>query len=117
MDGVEGDRDGERDHRVFEDEIIEPVPLERHVIAFHGSFPLSGTAAASGFVSVVLASHSPASDTVLRVLATKPRFSKKPRAVSLASTLSSLAPRAAASVSSASSSIAPAPCPAAAGCT
>jgi len=32
---------------------------------------------------VVLASHSPASDTVLRVLATKPRFSKKPRALSL----------------------------------
>ena len=32
IDGVEGDRDGERNHRVFEDEIIEQVPLERHVI-------------------------------------------------------------------------------------
>jgi hypothetical protein len=76
----------QRDHRVFEHQIVEPVALERHVVAFHDALPLAAAVTASGFTIVVLASHSPPSVTVLRVLATKPRRSKKPRAVSLAST-------------------------------
>ena len=54
-------------------------------------------------------------DTVLRRCATKPRRSKKPRALSLASTVSRAVPRAAASRSTASHSMAPIPCPATAG--
>src|SRR5208282_551915 len=112
--GVEADEHGGCDQRVFQQQIIEPMALEWHVATFHHALPL---AAASGLAIVVLASHSPASDMVLRVFPTKPRFSKKPRALSLASTSSSLLPRAAASFSSASHSMVPAPCPAAAGCT
>src|ERR1700733_10480516 len=103
--GIERDGDRRRDHRVFEDQIVEPVERERRIRTFHDALPF----AASGFVIVVLASHSPASNTVLRVRGTKPRFSKNPRALSLASTVSSLLPRAAASFSSASHSMAPAP--------
>src|SRR5579872_3371894 len=115
VEGVERDEDRRRNHPVFENQIIEPVTLERQVVALHCSLPFAATA--SGLTMVVLASHSPPSATVLRVFATKPRRSKKLRAVSLASTLNSRAPRAAASFSSASQSMTPAPCPAAAGCT
>src|SRR5580704_1962561 len=119
IDGVERDGDCNRDHCVFQDEVVDNMPLKRQVVAFHCRLPgpprsSFGLPAASGLVIVVLASHSPASDTVLRVLATKPRRSKKPRAVSLASTLSCLLPRAVASFSSASHSMAPAPWPPAA---
>src|SRR4029077_21297292 len=67
-----GDRGG--DHRVFQDQIIEPVARERGVGTFHGALPL----AASGLTIVGLASHSPARNTGLRGFATNPRFSKKP---------------------------------------
>src|SRR5580704_13029951 len=65
IDGVErhGDRGG--DHRVFQDQIVEPVARERRIGAFHGALPF----AASGLVIVVLASDSPARNTVLRLLA------------------------------------------------
>src|SRR6516164_9474867 len=104
---IERNHDRRRDHRVFQDDVIEPMTLERQIVAFHCSLP--GAAAASDFTMVLLASHSPPSATVLRVFATKPRRSKKPRALSLASAESSLVPRAAASFSSASHSIAAAP--------
>src|SRR6516164_4069444 len=100
-------------HRVFQDQIVDPVLRKRRLRAFHDGLPRP----VRGLVMVVLASHSSPSETVLRLCAENPRFSKKPRAASLASTVSSLVPRAAASFSSASHSIAPAPCLAAAGCT
>src|SRR6201993_4099649 len=112
-DRVERYDDGRGDHRVFQDQIIEPVSRKWRIGTFHDGLPRS----TSGLVMVVLASHSSPSGTVLRLCAENPRFAKKPRAASLASTVISLAPRAAASFSSASHSIAPAPCPAAAGCT
>ena len=59
---------------------IEPV-------ARNGVSGVSWRVPRGALVIVVLASHSPPRDTVLRLLATKPRFSKKPRAVSLASTV------------------------------
>src|ERR1700683_2726192 len=99
----------------FQDEVIKPMALEWNILAFHCSLPLA--CAGGDLTMVVLASHSSPTETELRVLATKPRRSKKPRAESLAATEISLVPRAAASVSSASHSMAPAPCPAAAGCT
>src|SRR5580692_4441478 len=113
VDGVESHRDGSRQHPIFEDQVVQPVPRKRRVGAFHDGLSL----APSALVIVVLASHSPARNTVLRLFAVKPRFSKKSRAVSLASTVSSLVPRPAAIFSSASQSMLPAPCPAAAGCT
>src|ERR1700747_3453111 len=112
-DRVERYDDGRGDHRVFQDQIVEPVSRKWRLGAFHDGLPRP----TSGLVMVVLASHSSPSDTVLRLCGENPRFSKKPRAASLASTVISLAPRAAASFSSASHSIAPAPCPAAAGWT
>src|SRR5271170_5962055 len=114
--GKKRDRDDGGDQCVFEHQIVEPMALERHVVAFHCSVPLAA-GASNGFTIVVLASHSPPSATVLRVFGTKPRRSKKPRALSLASTLSSLVPRPAASLSKASHSMFPAPCPEAAGYT
>src|ERR1700727_1556916 len=103
------DHDGdERNH-----DVVGAHAEKCRVLLGHAGLPV----AASGFTIVVLASHSPARNTVLRLLAIYPRFSKKPLAVSLASTATSLAPRAAASFSSASQSMEPAPCPAAAGCT
>src|ERR1700676_2704841 len=65
IDGVKrhGDRGG--DHRVFQDQIVEPVARERRVGTLHGALPF----AASDLVIVVLASHSPARSTVLRLLA------------------------------------------------
>src|ERR1700734_1590439 len=113
IDGVERDHDGGGQHRVFQDQIIDPMAVKRRFGFFHDVLSL----APSGFFSVVLASHSPATVTVLRLCASKPRFSKKPRAVSLASAVSSFAPRAVASFSSASQRRAAAPCPVAAGCT
>src|ERR1700724_149868 len=65
IDGVERHRDRGGDHRVFQDQIIEPVARERRVGTFHGALPF----AASDLVIVVLASHSPARNTVLRLLA------------------------------------------------
>src|SRR5690349_16157867 len=111
IDRVERHDHRRADHRVFEDQIIKPVSRKRRIWAFHDGLPR----ATSGLVMVVLAIHSPPSETVLRLCAAKPRFSKKARAASLASTVISLAPRAAASFSNASHSIAPAPCPEAAG--
>src|SRR5215475_13837512 len=92
-DRVERHEQRRADHRVFEHQIIEPVSRKRRVCAFHDGLP----PATSGLVMVVLASHSPPTETVLRLCAENPRFSKKPRAASLASTVISLAPRAAAS--------------------
>src|ERR1051325_4106101 len=86
--------------------------VEKIEAFFHAAAPL----AASFFSIVVLASHSPPSCTVLRCVAMNPRFLKKSCAVSLTSAVSRFAPRAPASFSSASTSIAPAPCPVAAGC-
>src|ERR1700730_352102 len=73
IDGIKrhGDRGG--DHCVFQDPIIEPVARERRIGTFHGASPF----AASGLVIVVLASHSPARNTVLRLTVVAPRFSKK----------------------------------------
>src|ERR1700688_1392602 len=65
VDGIKRHGDRGRDHRVFQDQIIEPVARERRVGTFHGALPF----AASGLVMVVLASHSPARNTVLRLLA------------------------------------------------
>src|SRR6516225_1106330 len=113
IDRIKRYDDCRSDHRVFQDQIIEPVSRKWRLRAFHDGLPRP----VRGLVMVVLASHSSPSDTVLRLCAENPRFSKKPRAASLASTVISLAPRAAASFSSASHSIAPAPCPAAVGCT
>src|SRR5262245_30397716 len=79
IDGVERDHDRGRDHRVFQDDVIDPMALERQIVAFHCN--LSDPEAASGLTMVVLASHSPPRATVLRVFATKPRRSKKPRAL------------------------------------
>src|ERR1700735_4573509 len=69
-----GDRGG--DHRVFQDQIIQPVARERCVGTFHGALPF----AASDLVIVVLASHWPARSTVLRLLAGWAGFSEKARA-------------------------------------
>src|SRR5260370_40160709 len=91
VDGVERHGDRRGDHCVFQDQIIEPVARKRRVGTIHGALSF----AVSGLVIVVLASHSPARNTVLRGLAVYPRFSKKPRAVSLASTATSFAPPAA----------------------
>src|SRR5262249_24074654 len=76
---------------------------------------LSSPLRASFFSMVVLASHSSPHRTLLRCCAVKPRRWKQPRALSLASTVSRAAPRDAARLAIASHSIAPAPCPAAAG--
>ena len=67
------------------------MALERRVGAFHDAISF----APNGLIIVVLASHSPPTVIVLRVRGEYPRLSKKPRAASLASTVNSLAPRAA----------------------
>src|SRR5215469_11409243 len=113
IDCVERHEHRRADDRVFEDQVIQPVSRKRRIRTFHDSLPRP----TSGLVMVVLASHSPPTDTVLRLCGANPRFSKKPRAASLVSTLISLAPRAPASFSSASHNMAPAPCPDAAGWT
>src|ERR1700674_2431160 len=84
--GVKRYADRRGDHRVFQDQIVEPVALERRIGAFHGIVSLAPSAptaplATSCLTMVVLASHSPARSTVLRLVAVKPRFSKKPLAV------------------------------------
>src|SRR6202043_3527136 len=104
--------EGGGDDRDFEDDVIKPVPRERRFRMFHD---LLLVAADNCFSTVVVASHSPWRGTVLRRCATKPRCSKKPSAVSLASAEIFAAPRAAASFSSASHSVAATRSPATAG--
>src|SRR5262249_47862025 len=108
--------DGEREDHQLEHDVVEPVTRKRRVGTFHDA-PALPAALASGFSIVVLASHSPASGTVLRRWSVKPRLRKKSCALSLTSAVSLAAPRAAASFSSASISIEPTPCPTTAGCT
>src|SRR5262245_33392162 len=81
------------------------VALHRGIsILYSRRSPGSGAAplAASFFFMVVLLSHSLPTDTLLRCSAVKPRRWKNSLALSLASTVSCAAPRAAASFSSAS---------------
>src|SRR5580658_40744 len=87
-DRVQRDGGRDADHRVFQHQIVQPMALERDVATFHDALALPSRGP-SGFAIVVLASHSPARNTVLRLCAAKPRRSKNPTAVSLASTVSS----------------------------
>src|SRR5262245_66055370 len=106
---------GDREDHQLERDVVDPVAREWRVGTFHDSPALP--ALTSGFSIVVLASHSPASGTVLRRWSENPRLRKKPCALSLTSAVSFAAPRAAASFSSASTSIEPTPWPTTAGCT
>src|SRR5260370_12785193 len=89
IDGVERDDDRHADHRIFQDQIIQPVSWKRRVRTFHEALPCS----VSSLVIVVLANHSPPSYIVLRPCPEYPRFSKKPRPASPASTVISLGPQ------------------------
>src|SRR5262245_15307872 len=106
---------GDREDHQLECDVIDPVARKRRVGSTHDASALP--ALTSGFSIVVLASHSPASGTVLRRWSEKPRLRKKSCALSLTSAVSFTAPRAPASFSSASTSIEPTPWPTTAGCT
>ena len=95
---IEGNRGGDHQHHELQGDVIEPVTGKRRFRLFHASLLF----VSSFFSIVVLASHSSPRKTELRCWATNPRAWKKSLALSLASTVSFVAPRAPASFSTAS---------------